>query len=193
MTTESKNHIAERRLIGTLLAEDYARLVGDTRGRHLFSEMVADLLHEAVAKGQDPSSILQRAYRQFARDVAVAGETPPPLAIPTPEKKETPVTHQSQQATFEEPPSSSEPKWEEPTITPTTKRGRFGRFEQTMRENPNRWLVLAENVASTYASTLRKREPDFQFEHKRMRANSPNSYKVWARYVGAPNLKAVSE
>jgi hypothetical protein len=209
MNTDTPEH---RRLIGELMAQDYATLTENPEGRFLFSEMIADILHEAVGIGQEAANVLQRALRIYGREggvVDIGGTAREPHRIETP-AAETPAVDAPRvqrprppepdagavECNWEEPPHAQPavPHWEEPPDLSTVKRGRFARFEQEMRDNPNRWLVLATDASGSYASGLRKQYgEDFEFEHKRMRRSDKRSYRVWSRYIGRPNLKCHKE
>lgn len=189
----------ERAVVGQLLAEDYATVVENPAARLLFSELIADVLHAAHAIGQEAGAVLNRAVRIYGRDggvIDIGGEREARIAVEAadPPVEEKPPVESS--AVWEEPPHEppAVPHWEEPPDLSTINRGRFARFETDMRANPNRWLVLAENVSSSYISGVRKQHgADFEFQHKRMRRTDKRSYKVWSRYIGKPNLKCHRE
>ena len=196
-----------RALIGALLAEDYATVTENKAARFLFSEMIADILHDAASHGQDAAKVLNRALRMMSRDggsVDMRGEREHRIEV-APAEAATEVVHErvverevvvveEPELHWEEPPPAVEratPHWEEPPDDLGTRtRGRFQRFEAELRANPGRPARIADNVSSSYASGLRaKYGNDFEFTTQRMRRNDKRSYRVWARFVGKPDLK----
>jgi hypothetical protein len=74
-------------------------------------------------------------------------------------------------------------RWEDPPAPP--KKGKpnlYERHAETLRKNPGRWAVVANNVHSSNINTLRKRFPDLEFA---FRANPKAEKNPRGRQKGA--------